>query len=302
MKNLNVLILMALVFIGSTANAQSKLKKDRKAIKSMCGCYEVTFNFAETFNKSEDSLYQPSANKVSKALEWAELLKDDKKEIVIQHILQVGNPKDPMIVKHWRQDWLYQNTDFYMFDHDNKWTFEEKSKKDVKGQWTQKVFQVDDSPRYEGTGTWVHVDGKDYWESTTDAPLPRREYTKRSDYNVTKRKNRHEITDNGWVHDQDNAKIIRKDGEKDIILAYEKGYNTYVKVDDSRCQAARDWWKENDEKWAKVRGKWNEVFARNQDLSLKEKVDFKALFKHLFDEEVNTEEEINSTIEKFIKS
>lgn len=302
MKNLNVLILMALVFIGSTANAQSKLKKDRKAIKSMCGCYEVTFNFAETFNKSEDSLYQPSANKVSKALEWAELLKDDRKEIVIQHILQVGNPKDPMIVKHWRQDWIYQNTDFYMFDHDNKWTFEEKSKKDVKGQWTQKVFQVDDSPRYEGTGTWVHVDGKDYWESTTDAPLPRREYTKRSDYNVTKRKNRHEITDNGWVHDQDNAKIIRKDGEKDIILAYEKGYNTYVKVDDSRCQAARDWWKENDEKWAKVRGKWNEVFARNQDLSLKEKVDFKALFKHLFDEEVNTEEEINSTIEKFIKS
>lgn len=293
---------MTLVFIGSTVNAQSKLKKDREAIKSMCGCYEVTFNFAETFNKSEDSLYQPSANKVSKALEWAELLKDDRKEIVIQHILQVGNPKDPMIVKHWRQDWLYQNTDFYMFDHDNKWTFEEKSNKDVKGQWTQKVFQVDDSPRYEGTGTWVHVDGKDYWESTTDAPLPRREYTKRSDYNVTKRKNRHEITDDGWVHDQDNAKIIRKDDEKDIILAYEKGYNTYVKVDDSRCQAARDWWKENNEKWAKVRGKWNEVFARNQDLSLKEKVDFKALFKHLFNEEVNTEEEINSTIEKFIKS
>lgn len=302
MKKVSTFILIVFVFIGTSLNAQSKLKKDREAIKSMCGCYEVTFNFAETFNNSEDSLYQASANKISKGLEWAELVTDNKKEIVIQHILQVGNPQDPMIVKHWRQDWLYQNTDFYMFDHDNKWTYKEKSKKDVKGQWTQKVYQVDDSPRYEGTGTWVHVDDKNYWESVTDAPLPRREYTKRSDYNVTKRQNRHEITDNGWVHDQDNAKIIRKDGEEDVILAYEKGYNTYVKVDDSKCQAARDWWKENNEKWAKVRATWNEVFARNQDLSLKEKVDFKVMFKHLFDDEVNTEEEIDTTIKKFIKS
>ena len=30
-----------------------------------------------------------------------------------------------------------------------------------------KIFQVDDSPRYEGTASWVHVDGKSYWENTT---------------------------------------------------------------------------------------------------------------------------------------
>ena len=30
-------------------------------------------------------------------------------------------------------------------------------KKDVRGQWTQKVYQVDDSPRYEGSSTWVHL-------------------------------------------------------------------------------------------------------------------------------------------------
>ena len=83
-------------------------------------------------------------------------------------------------------------------------------KKDVKGQWTQKVFQVDDSPRYEGSGYWVHLDQKSYWENTTSAPLPRREYTKRNDYNVTERGNRQEITSTGWVHDQNNKKIIRK--------------------------------------------------------------------------------------------
>ncbi len=35
----------------------------------MCGCFEVTFNFAETFNYSKDSLYKASKNKVAKGLE-----------------------------------------------------------------------------------------------------------------------------------------------------------------------------------------------------------------------------------------
>ncbi|SEE66191.1 hypothetical protein SAMN04487765_3664 [Tenacibaculum sp. MAR_2010_89] len=242
MKNIILVSFIALVTIN-TGNAQSKKKKDREAIKKMCGCFEVTFNFAETFNYSKDSLYKASKTKSDKALEWAELIVDEKNEISIQHLLQVGNPKKPYIVKHWRQDWVYQNRDFYMFNGDNNWIYENKSKSEVKKQWTQKVYQVDDSPRYEGSGTWVHVDGKSYWESTTDAPLPRREYTKRSDYNVTERGNRHEITNYGWVHDQDNKKIIRKQGVKDIVLASEKGYNTYVKVPDSRCKGAQDWWK-----------------------------------------------------------
>ncbi len=135
------------VFIISV-NAQSKKSKDKSAIKEMCGCFEVTFNFAETFNYSKDSTYKPSKTKVSKGLEWAGLVEDGKNKISIQHILQVGNPAKPMIVKHWRQDWMYQNTDFYMYNGDNNWEFTQKDKKEVKKQWTQKVYQVDDSPRY----------------------------------------------------------------------------------------------------------------------------------------------------------
>lgn len=280
--------------------AQEKAEKDRLAIKSMCGCFEVTFNFAETFNYSQDSLYKPSETKVDKGLEWAELVTDEDDRIVIQHILQVGNPAEPMIVKHWRQDWTYENTKFYIYNGDNQWAFEEKPAGEVAGQWTQKVYQVDDSPRYEGSATWVHVDGKSYWENTTLAPLPRREYTTRADYNITMRGNRHEITPEGWVHDQDNAKVLRKAGEDDFVLAKEKGYNTYVKVPDARCQAAADWWVENNEKWANVRAKWDEVFAREKDLVLKEKVDNKVLFKHLFDEAVVEEEDIAKVIDAFV--
>lgn len=295
------LVITLLFFVAFSATAQSKKEQDQAAIKKMCGCYEVTFNFAETFNYSQDSLYKPSKTKIDKGLEWAQLVEDTDNKISIQHLLQVGSPEQLYIVKHWRQDWLFQNKDFYMFDGDNKWNFETKTEDEVEGQWTQKVYQVDDSPRYEGSATWVHVDGKSFWENTTTAPLPRREYTKRSDYNVTLRGNRHEITEYGWLHDQDNAKIIRQEGKEDITLAKEKGYNTYVKVEDSRCQGAINWWKEHDKKWATVRAKWSEVYNRNKDLHLEDKVDNKVLFKHLFDEELTNEEDIDKTIESFVK-
>ena len=207
MKQLAILQLLILAF-SIQGNAQSKKKQDAEAIKKMCGCYEVTFNFIETFSYSKDSLYKPSKTKTDKGLEWAQLIEDDKNKVSIQHLLQVGDPSKPYIVKHWRQDWIFQNTDFYMFNGDNNWNYLSKSKEDVKGQWTQKVYQVDDSPRYEGSSSWVHVDGKSYWENTTDAPLPRREYTKRSDYNITARGNRHEITKNGWVHATDNSSLL----------------------------------------------------------------------------------------------
>lgn len=298
-----ILSLLICTALSTQAYAQKdKKEKDANAIKEMCGCFEVTFNFAETFNYSNDSLYKPSKAKVDKGLEWAQLVTDDENKVVIQHILQVGNPAEPMIVKHWRQDWIFENTDLYTYNGNNHWRYEKKDDADVTGQWTQKVFQVDDSPRYEGTATWVHVDGKSYWENTTPAPLPRREYTTRGDYNITMRGNRQEITENGWIHDQDNAKIIRKEGDTDVVLAMEKGYNTYVKVPDARCKAAADWWTKEYDKWVTVRGTWDEVFGRNQDLVLEEKVDNKVLYKHLFDEEVQEEKEIVAIIESFVKT
>lgn len=292
--------IFAIAFVFN-ASAQEKQKMDADAIKKMCGCFEVTFNFAETFNYSKDSLYKPSETKVEKALEYAGLIKDEDGKISIQHLLQVGNPSDPMVVKHWRQDWLFENTDLYTYNSDNVWDFKKETPQAVSGQWTQKVYQVDDSPRYEGTASWVHVDGKSYWENTTPAPLARREYTTRSDYNVLLRGNRQEITSSGWIHDQDNEKIIKAAGKEDVLLAKEKGYNTYVKVEDSRCAIAISWWKENAAKWEIVRSKWDEVYGRNQQLSLETKVDNKPLYKHLFEEDVTTQSQINPIIESFVK-
>jgi len=299
--NYYALLFTAILAFSQNLNAQKKKKEDRKAIKEMCGCFEIEFNFAETFQYGQDSTYKPSKTYRTKAKEWGQLVVDENNKVVIQHILQMEHGGQIHIVKHWRQDWLYENTEFYTYNGDNEWLFEEKAKKDVKGQWTQKVYQVDDSPRYEGSGTWVHVDGKSYWENATTAPLPRREYTKRSDYNITLRGNRHEITEYGWLHDQDNKKILRQDGNEDIVIADEKGYSPYTKVDDSECQAAQDWWKEHKNKWAMVRAKWGDVFSRSKDLNLESKVDNKRLYNYLFDDEMTAQQDIEQVIESFVK-
>ena len=292
----NILTLLIITSLQS----QTKKKKDINSIKEMCGCFEVRFDFAETFINNDDEDYKPSKNYSTTGLEWAQIIEENKDIISIQHILISGTNEKPYIIKHWRQDWLYQNTEFYIYDHDNKWNFVKKDKNQVKGQWTQKVFQVDDSPRYEGSGSWVYVDGKSYWENITSAPLPRREYSKRSDYNTTIRGNRVEVTKTGWIHDQNNSKVIRKEGKEDRILAYEKGYNSYVKVNDSKCASAAKWWVENKVKWNYARNKWTQVFNKNKTLSLKKLVDNKPLYRTLFSKDINQKNQINSTIESYI--
>lgn len=267
----------------------------------MCGCYEIKFNFAETFNYPKDTVnYKASKVKHETALEWAELIEDEPGKKSIQHLLIVGND---MIVKHWRQDWVFENTKFYDYNGFEDWKYRTVSKNRVAGQWTQSVFEVDDRPRYTGSSTWVHVDGRTFWENTANAPLPRREYTQRSDYNITRRTNVHEIVKNGWIHDQDNDKIIRDKGGNDYLLAQEKGYNTYTKVDDSRCEAAQKWWKENKEFWKKVRTRWEAEFAKNKDLQLRAEVDGKPLYMHLLQLKKDaSQEEINKIIDSFIVS
>ena len=270
------LAIIALCLMCTGTFAQSKKKQDREAIKGMCGCYEVKFNFAETF--APDKNYEFHKNYKSGGLEWVQLVEDGKNKISMQHLLIVGGGT---IVKHWRQDWLYENTSLYVYDKDRSWKHVELPKSQVKGQWTQKVFQVDDGLRYEGSASWVHADGRHFWENTADSPLPRREFSKRKDYNVMIRTNRHELTDEGWIHEQDNDKIIRGDNG-DQLLAEEKGWNTYTKVDDSRCKAAQDWWAKNQQYWSDVRKVWDKVYASQETLNFKGKVEDKILFQKIF--------------------
>lgn len=296
-----ILFVSVLFFMTISLWSQSKKKKDINAIKQMCGCFEVQFNFAETFVNSLDEDYVPSKNYHSGALEWAQLVTENFDEISIQHILITGDINAPYIIKHWRQDWLYENQDFYFYDYNNKWNYKFKTGKEVKGQWTQKVYQVDDSPRYEGSSSWVHVDGKSFWENTTPAPLPRREFSKRKDYNVLLRSNRHEITNYGWFHGQNNEKVDRINSIEEEVLAFEVGYNYYKRVANDKCKYAKEWWLENEKKWDIVRNIWAEIYSQNKNLSLKSEYNGKRLYEYLlFSNEYKDYSEIDKLISSFI--
>lgn len=270
------ILIITLCLIQTSLIAQKSKKEDIAAIKAMCGCYDVDFNFAETF--AADKEYQFHDNYRSGALEYVFPVEETKNKIVLQHLLIIG---DSMIIKHWRQDWIFENTDIYAFNKENTWDYQTLPSDGVKGQWTQKVYQVDDSPRYEASGSWIHADDKHFWEAVSDAPLPRREFSKRKDYNVMTRKNRQEITEYGWVHEQDNKKILREAG-KDTWLASEKGWNTYTKTEESRCQIAADWWGGNKLFWADVRAVWDEVFAQKKQIKINMRLDGKVMFQRIF--------------------
>jgi len=271
-----MLAVTAMVF-GVNAFGNQHYEKDVESIKKMTGCYEVTFQNAETFSLTPEYKYHDRF-KAGPALEW--IFVDSQKEglISLQHLLIAG----PHIIKHWRQEWSHQNTSLYHYEGDKVWTPKELSSEKVDGMWTQKVYQVDDSPRYECSAPWIRYSGKNYWECETNAPLPRREFSKRSDYNILKRTNKHELVSNGHIHDQDNIKVVRKNGVS-RPLVMEKGLNTYKLVSESRCQKAKDWWKQHKGYWFNVRQVWDEVYGRKDTMKFRSKVEGKTLWKRLFD-------------------
>jgi hypothetical protein len=270
-------LFLSLCSIVLSVSAQSKFEQDRQAIKSLAGYYKVTFNYAETFSPDTAYTYHPRYQ--SWGYEWATIVEDSPKKISIQHLLAVD---DSTVIKHWREDWVYEQPTILAFEKDNTWRKVNLKPEETKGRWVQKVYQVDDSPRYESIGTWVHVDGRHEWQSRTDSPLPRREYTKRNDYNVLNRGNRVYLTAKGWMFEQDNNKIARgADGDK--LIAQEKGYEEFTKVDEAKFAYAKKWWTGQQAYWTDVRAAWENVFAKNVTIKLSGKKDGKLLYQRLFE-------------------
>ena len=277
-KKITLYILLAIPSLCLQAQSPDAKAEDIKSIKAMCGCHQVTFDyFEQTPVKEGYELHEPYHTGAS--AEWVFVAEEDEDNIVLQHILVV---QDSIIIKHWRQDWLYENRDQLVYQEGANWKHAQLSPETVSGKWTQKVYQVDDSPRYEGTAVWTHIGELHYWESNTDAPLPRREYTKRSDYNVMNRTNRQALTQDGWYHEQDNQKILRSEAG-DEVLVTEKGLNYYKKIDESNCQAAIDWWKDHHKYWAVVRSAWTEALASSETVSLSLELEGTKMWQKFFD-------------------
>jgi hypothetical protein len=259
-----------------TLSDKKNLPVNKQDVEKLCGCFEVEFKYAETFSPDPEYKFHDRED-ISGILELILPVESNDKKIIMQHLLVIT---DSMIVKHWRENWTYQDPVIWKYRGDKVWVKELLKPEQVKGKWTQSVWEVSDAPRYQGASEWIDTDGKTFWQNTADAPLPRREYSVRNDYNILKRTNRLLLTNEGWLHEQDNQKIIRtKDGDK--LLVEEKGINSYKRVEDSKCAAAKAYWEKNKFYWTKVRTAWEEYLASHSTVELKTKVDGKVLHEDL---------------------
>jgi hypothetical protein len=227
---------------------------DRQAILSMVGEFGVTFAFEETVALADD--YERFDPKRTGAAETVVLVEDSGDRIVLQHLLLVGDS----VVKHWRQDWIWEAEHRFEFSDDQTWTRVPLTAEQTQGKWTQCVYEVSDAPRYCGTGDWNHRYGNATWTSDrTWRPLPRRDYTIRDDYTALNVENRHTVTPTGWTHEQDNSKVVRVNGETQQVLVREFGFNNYIRTDRTDFSAAYDYWDDTAAYWAKVRDSWTQM-------------------------------------------
>lgn len=261
--------------------------RDHDAILAMQGEYLVDFAFDETVLLQPG--YERSPAMRSGGDETVIVVQDTPTHIVLQHILV--DAKSGHVTKHWRQDWTYEAPSRFEFSADQTWTVHALPADKTRGAWTQCVYEVSDAPRYCGTGKWSHDNGIATWTSDTAArPLPRREYTRRDDYNVVIGVNRHTITPNGWTHEQFNTKTLRKPDGSRVELAREFGFNDYQKVDDVDFGPAYEYWQATQDFWAKVRARWDGFLSQPPGVHMKTRLDGMAMIMPLFEQAARLEE------------
>lgn len=245
--------------VQSPEAARAAFEQDRQAILAMAGDFKVTFDMQESTPWMAG--YQPLERKISGGYESVRVIEDSGTRIVLQHLLVVGDEANPHVVKHWRQDWQYEPARILVYKGADRWEWEDVPEKMRAGRWSQTVWQVDDSPRYAGWGQWERVQGIRRWRSNwTMRPLARRDAIRNPVYDHYVGINRHQITPDGWIHWQDNTKMISaRDGGEPQPVVQEYVLNTYTRFNGYNVAAADAYWEKTRSFWDAVRRKWDEV-------------------------------------------
>ncbi|HEV3008521.1 MAG TPA: DUF6607 family protein [Burkholderiales bacterium] len=262
----------------------SPQERDRRAILAMAGPYRVSFDFLEVVRF--DPALKPDAPYQSWGTEYVFVAEDRPDFIALQHILvmrvQLENKlSEPMVVRHWRQEWRYEPDWLLAYEGANTWARRAVPAAERRGAWTQSVLQVDDSPRYAARGRWQHGAGTSTWISDeTWRPLPRREFSVRKDYDVLVGTNRHTITPQGWVQEENNLKLAMNEKR---YLAREYGVARYERIRDYDFGEGEKYYARTEPFWAEVRAAWRELEEARGRFSMRAPADQAQLFVPFFE-------------------
>jgi hypothetical protein len=274
------------------APAASTVERDRRAILAMAGAYRVSFDFLEVVRF--DPKLKPDAPYQSWGTEIVFVAEDRGDFIALQHVLVMrlqqpdGRSSEPIVVRHWRQEWRHEAESLLVHEGDNTWALRDVPPERRRGAWVQSVYQVDDSPRYAASGCWDHGGSFSTWVSEeTWRPLPRREFSVRKDYQVLVGTNRHTILPTGWVQEENNLKLaLDGDGNPRVqtpYLAREYGVARYERIRDFDFGPGKEYFERTEPFWAEVRLAWREMVQRERRFRLKAPVDQGALFIPFFE-------------------
>lgn len=261
--------------IERSANKErAAFEADRATILSMAGDFAVVFDMQEATAWQAD--YTPIDRKVTSGYESVRVIEDTDTKIVLQHLLVTGTKDEPYVVKHWRQDWEYEPSQILTYQGGDSWKLVDVPEAMRAGRWSQTVYQVDDSPRYAGWGQWEVTNGVQRWRSNwTTRPLARRDAVRDPIYDRYVGINRHQMTPSGWIHWQDNTKMMPSpDGSGELIpVVQEYVLNTYERYDDYNVAAADNYWEKTRGYWAAIRDKWDAVAAANGGIDIAQQAD-----------------------------
>lgn len=249
----------------------SAFERDRQAILSQAGQFRVRFAMRE--NASFREGYEPLEEKLSGGNEIVRVVYDEGDRISLQHILVMEHEGQSFVIKHWRQDWVYQPADVLTYTGPNTWRLAPVSEADRAGAWSQTVWQTDDSPRYGGVGRWSYANGMTEWTSDpTWRPLARRDAVRNPVYDRYLGWNRHALTPNGWVHIQDNMKMAAAEGDEGdpVAVVHEDVVNTYRHTNDYSAAPGDAYWTATRDYWAAVRGLWDEAIRAHGGVHIQE--------------------------------
>ncbi|BCM25585.1 DUF6607 family protein [Methyloradius palustris] len=253
-------------------------ERDRRAILAMVGEFRVSFDFVEVAGFTDN--YKPAVPYRNWATEKVYVLEDSGKHIVLQHVLLSqsiaadGTVEKPVLTKHWRQDWQYEPKQVLVYRGHNAWQSRAVPESERKGAWSQTVYQVDDSPRYGGVAVWQHLSNFSSWNSPdTWRPLPRREYTVRDDYQLLMGNNRQIILPTGWVHEQQNNKVVLDSNAQpqvlNAVIAREFGFNRYERITGFDFSLADAYVKNTEPFWSEIRKQWAELTSQGKPIQLR---------------------------------
>ena len=296
-------------WLDLTEKNLTDFERDRLSILAMTGAYRVSFDFIETLGLTEN--YLPTQPYQSWGTEYVYLVEDKSDFISLQHILVMffstnnnDDQSEPIVVKHWRQDWKYQDKKIHVFTGFKTWEAIKFTDDHVKGKWSQSVYQVDDSPRYQAIGKWIHNKNFSSWLSNeTWRPLPRREFSVRDDYNVLIGTNRHTITPTGWVQEEENLKAILTSPKilksTNPILAKEIGVARYERIIDHDWSAGDNYWKSTLPFWKDVRNIWNGILGKESTIKFNKDKKGLPLYITMFNlADESKQKDINNVIDK----